>query len=121
MTGKELWYEDSNGEKRVGWNSVIAGHGKLLEGMSPSHDKVVVMKICWAKTTPVILKSAIKVIKMEESSEEEEVTLKSNVMVERDERVRGVEEQFNGLKDLVHIYRNAVRDRIRCRCWVMSR
>jgi hypothetical protein len=72
------------------------------------------MKISWAKTTPVILKSAIKVIKMEDSSgdDEEVISMKSHVMVERDERVREVEEPFHGLKDLVHIYQNAVRDRI---------
>ncbi len=83
-----------------------------MEGISPGHSKPIVMQICWAKLTQVILKGAVQVIRMEDSSDEEEVVImESDEMRERDEKAKDVEDHFHGVRDLVHIYQDAVRDR----------
>ena len=82
----------------------LSCHGKLIEGIAPSHSGVIPLKISWAETRPAELR-VMKVLGVKEESSDEEVIgtekEKSYVMRERDEKVRGVEEQFNDLKDLL--------------------
>ena len=116
MSGKELLYEDSKGRRRLWWSQDTASQDKVLEVISPDHSASIVMKICWAKSTPVTLMGDVEVINMEESSNDELedskwLDAKLDALLERDEKVKDVEDHYNELRDLVHAYQDAVRDR----------